>query len=144
MPVSRRLRFEILRRDGHVCRYCGAQAPDVALTVDHVMPTALGGSDDPDNLVTACRDCNAGKSSSSPDARIVENVSDDALRWAKAMEHAAGIQAMKSQAAHVYIQRFDEFWCTWTYPGGENGAPIPVDRPADWKQTLEHWCELGL
>jgi 5-methylcytosine-specific restriction endonuclease McrA len=33
-PIPRRLRFEILRRDGHTCRYCGAQAPDVPLTVD--------------------------------------------------------------------------------------------------------------
>jgi 5-methylcytosine-specific restriction endonuclease McrA len=29
--VSRRLRLEVLRRDGHTCRYCGAQAPDVKL-----------------------------------------------------------------------------------------------------------------
>ncbi|MEJ7724319.1 MAG: hypothetical protein WKF64_08445 [Ilumatobacteraceae bacterium] len=36
-PISRRLRFEILRRDGHTCRYCGARAPDVPLTVDHVI-----------------------------------------------------------------------------------------------------------
>lgn len=26
MSVSKRLRFEILRRDNHACRYCGATA----------------------------------------------------------------------------------------------------------------------
>ena len=32
MAVSKRLRFEILRRDNHACRYCGQMAPDVKLT----------------------------------------------------------------------------------------------------------------
>lgn len=58
MTVSKRIRFEVLRRDNYTCRYCGGSAPDVKLTVDHVMPVALG---DPTNLVTACKDCNAGK-----------------------------------------------------------------------------------
>jgi hypothetical protein len=88
MAVSRRLRYEVLRRDNHACRYCGGTAPDVALTVDHVIPTALGGSDDPSNLVTACQPCNAGKSASSADAPIVADVASDALRWARAMTAA--------------------------------------------------------
>lgn len=58
MAVSKRLRYEILRRDNHTCRYCGATAPDVKLTVDHVVPVALGGSDVPTNLVAACDACN--------------------------------------------------------------------------------------
>lgn len=80
MAVSKRLRYEVLRRDNHACRYCGRSAPEVALTVDHVVPVALGGSDDPTNLVAACRDCNAGKSASSPDAQIVDDIAADALR----------------------------------------------------------------
>ncbi|WP_078628685.1 HNH endonuclease [Streptomyces sp. NRRL F-2664] len=54
MPVSNRLRFEVLRRDRYTCRYCGGSAPDVVLRVDHVVPVALGGTDTPDNLVAAC------------------------------------------------------------------------------------------
>ena len=56
MAVSKRTRFEVLRRDNHTCRYCGQSAPDVKLTVDHVLPVALGGHDDPTNLVAACKD----------------------------------------------------------------------------------------
>lgn len=56
------VRFGILERDGFACRYCGARAPDAELVVDHVVPVAAGGTDDPTNLVTACQDCNAGKS----------------------------------------------------------------------------------
>lgn len=36
MAVSKRTRFEVLRRDGHICQYCGEKAPDVTLHVDHV------------------------------------------------------------------------------------------------------------
>lgn len=41
MAVSKRLRFEILRRDNFQCRYCGAKAPDATLAVDHVTPKEL-------------------------------------------------------------------------------------------------------
>lgn len=82
MAVSKRLRYEILRRDNHACRYCGATAPTVKLNVDHVIPQALGGSDKPTNLVTACADCNSGKTSSLPNATPVADVEQGALREA--------------------------------------------------------------
>jgi HNH endonuclease len=55
-------RFRILTRDGFRCRYCGARAPDAELQVDHIHPRSRGGRDNDDNLVTACRRCNVGKS----------------------------------------------------------------------------------
>ena len=82
MAISKRTRYEVLRRDDHRCRYCGAAAPDVKLTIDHVVPVSLGGSDEPGNLVAACPDCNAGKAASNPDAPLVADVSDKAIRWA--------------------------------------------------------------
>jgi hypothetical protein len=60
---SLRLRFLVLQRDGFRCRYCGRGPEDgTVLHVDHVVPKAQGGRDDMDNLVTACRECNLGKS----------------------------------------------------------------------------------
>ena len=57
------LRFDVFTRDGFRCRYCG-QGPEqgVYLEADHVHPRSLGGLDTMENLVTACRDCNRGKS----------------------------------------------------------------------------------
>lgn len=55
------LRFEILRRDGFTCRYCGRRPPHVVLHVDHVVPWSKGGTNDPSNLRAACQDCNLGK-----------------------------------------------------------------------------------
>lgn len=58
------LKFAVWRRDGFRCRYCGKDVHEtgVVLEVDHVIPVALGGTDEHSNLVTACRDCNRGKS----------------------------------------------------------------------------------
>lgn len=89
MSVSKRLRFEVFRRDGFACRYCGATASTTTLTIDHVVPVALGGTDDPVNLVTACKDCNAGKSSSTPDPRWVAEIAQSAAEWASAQKLAA-------------------------------------------------------
>jgi hypothetical protein len=60
-PLSKRLRFEIFKRDGFKCLYCGATPAQKVLRVDHVQPVAEGGGDEPTNLVTSCFDCNAGK-----------------------------------------------------------------------------------
>lgn len=89
MAVSKRLRFEIMRRDENACKKCGRTPPEVRLNVDHVIPVALGGSDEPNNLQTLCHDCNIGKSSSAPDSETVEAVAADAERWAAAMQQAA-------------------------------------------------------
>ena len=131
MTVSKRLRFEILRRDNHACRYCGRSAPDVELTVDHVTPVALGGSDEPPNLVTACRDCNGGKSSVPADAATVADVAQDAVRWSAAMSHAADEMTARSEdRADIYVA-IDAVW----YQG---------KRPDDWTDTIDRFLDAGL
>lgn len=59
--ISKKLRFEVLKRDSFQCQYCGASAPNVLLQIDHVDPVANGGTNDILNLITSCEDCNAGK-----------------------------------------------------------------------------------
>jgi 5-methylcytosine-specific restriction endonuclease McrA len=59
--LSKSVRFEVLKRDNHTCRYCGARPPHAELHVDHVEPVARGGRNDLENLATACSSCNAGK-----------------------------------------------------------------------------------
>jgi hypothetical protein len=143
--ISKRLRFEIYRRDNHTCRYCGASAPGVKLTVDHVIPVTLGGSDEPFNLVTACTDCNNGKSSIAPDSPIVEGVADDTLRWARAMRCAAELQAAQQEKADAYVATLDHVWCQWTVPAyGDARQRSPVHRPDNWRDSLERFHSLGL
>lgn len=141
MAVTKRLRYEILRRDNHTCRYCGASAPDVKLTVDHVIPQALGGSDDPANLVTACEPCNSGKTSIPADAPIVANVADDALRWAAAIDRAAELAHEKYQVRLAYRGTFRQAWDDWK-TGPEQDKAVPLD--ANWETSLDNFYEAGL
>ena len=60
-PISKKLRFEIFKRDKFQCQYCGKVAPDVILEVDHIKPVVDGGDNNIMNLVTSCFDCNRGK-----------------------------------------------------------------------------------
>jgi len=62
MAVSKKQRFEVFKRDSFSCQYCGKKPPDVVLECDHIHPVSDGGSDDYGNLITACFDCNRGKS----------------------------------------------------------------------------------
>lgn len=62
IAVPKRVRFEVFKRDGFSCQYCGAHPPSVILHLDHINPVAHGGKNDIDNLITACEPCNLGKS----------------------------------------------------------------------------------
>lgn len=134
MAVSRRLRYEILRRDNHACRYCGATAPDVKLTVDHVVPSALGGSDDPTNLVTACAGCNGGKSASTPDAALVADVEQKAAQWGQAMQVAIELRAAELAEERSRTAAFDKAWQAW----GDQ------PREGNWKNSITRFLAAGL
>lgn len=138
MAVSKRTRYEVLKRDNHTCRYC--HATDSPLTVDHVLPTALGGSDAPDNLVAACRDCNAGKSSTTPDAALVDDVRQADLRWNAAIARVAKARSRQRKKKAAYVTAFLDAWEAWTYGWKENLFPLPVNYQA----SLERFYELGV
>jgi hypothetical protein len=61
MPLTIRLR--IFDRDKH-CVYCGSAE---LLTIDHVLPVILGGTNEETNLVTACKRCNCVKNGRTPE-----------------------------------------------------------------------------
>jgi hypothetical protein len=115
----------------------------VKLTVDHVTPVALGGSDDPTNLVTACADCNGGKSSIAPDSAIVADVAADALRWADAMRQAAGERAITHLQDRALEDNFRSWWdlWTWTDPAGRKHQ---IEPAADWRQSVRQFVVAGL
>jgi hypothetical protein len=52
----------LLVQHGPVCAYCGTRVPEETITLDHVRPRrGQSAYDRPDNLVLACRPCNAAK-----------------------------------------------------------------------------------
>jgi len=140
MPVSKRIRYEVLKRDNHTCRYCGGAAPDVVLTVDHVTPVALGGSDDPSNLVAACKDCNAGKASTSPDAAVVADVKALDMQWAGAIKRVAAARSRQRKKRQAYLVRFLDTWEGWTY--GSKNWTFPL--PSSWENSIGRFYDLGV
>lgn len=59
------IRLAIYMRDDFKCAYCRRLLTHTAcpfdLTIDHLLPRALGGDHSIKNLVTACRSCNSRK-----------------------------------------------------------------------------------
>lgn len=53
------LRSGVFERDRYTCTYCGARG--VRLECDHIHPLSRGGSNEVENLTTACTDCNRSK-----------------------------------------------------------------------------------
>lgn len=59
--VSRRRR-EVFERSSGLCHYCGTTLTlDGKWHVEHMLPRAIGGDDDPVNLVASCVACNLAK-----------------------------------------------------------------------------------
>ena len=62
-------RLAIYLRDGFTCAYCNSSGvrDRVPLTLDHLQPRELGGTNEASNLVCACRDCNTDRRAESLD-----------------------------------------------------------------------------
>lgn len=132
MAVSTRTRFEVLKRDDFTCRYCGRKPPEVKLHVDHIVPVSKGGTDDFVNLVTACQDCNLGKS-----AKELTN---------KTVRHDANQLAEEMRATRQYLAEREEF-AQWredalrsVYRHWDRLWNDPVPQ-GPWPNTVRKWLE---
>ena len=56
-------RRNLFRRDKNACQYCGKRFPTEELSIDHVVPRAMGGVSSWTNCVVACLECNSRKGS---------------------------------------------------------------------------------
>jgi len=61
ITLTKKIRFDVFKRDSFTCSYCGNKPPNVTLEVDHIIPVSKNGTNDIDNLITSCFDCNRGK-----------------------------------------------------------------------------------
>lgn len=115
--ISKSVRFNIFKRDRFSCQYCGAHPPGVLLHVDHIHPVAEGGTNDDDNLITACEPCNLGKGAGLL-TDVPKSLAQKAAEIAEMEEQLKGYQsvlrAQRSrlddeswEVAGIYMQHFD-------------------------------------
>ena len=62
IPLTRK---NIFQRDHNSCQYCGQK--NKKLSIDHVLPRSRGGTDNWENVITACLPCNVIKGNRTPE-----------------------------------------------------------------------------
>jgi 5-methylcytosine-specific restriction protein A len=82
VPIPPPVRRHVYARDGYTCVYCGRHGRRLLLTIDHVFPVALGGTNDIGNLVTACRPCNLTKGARLLDGTGRRRFTEERHAWA--------------------------------------------------------------
>lgn len=144
MGLSVRLRFEVFKRDNHTCQYCGRKSPDVVLQCDHIVPVSAGGQDDIVNLITACWECNSGKSDKPLNEILTgEDPHDRAILL---LEKERQLKEYNAVLARQYAEREQAAWELVRYWKTEQGITKEKDlqhcaRP-DWNWLFGalQWC----
>ncbi len=111
-PISTRTRFEIFKRDGFKCLYCGKSPPGVLLHVDHVLPVAEGGTNEIANLATACQECNLGKSDillSQKPASLKETEELERERFAQLQAYNSWLSEKRQQESR-WLRQISDVW----------------------------------
>jgi len=116
--ITKKLRFEVFKRDYFKCQYCGLSAPDVLLEIDHINPVSKNGKNDILNLITACRDCNRGKGA---------DLLNENETFKKQMEQMKELQEKREQLKLLVkwrkeleniekekIKAIEDYWCEQT------------------------------
>jgi hypothetical protein len=112
-PISKRLRFEIFKRDHFTCVYCGRTPPEVVLQVDHLDPVSGGGTNDPANLFTACADCNLGKSDRRLENALPQVRPEEIDEMAERVEQMRAYQHWRSERDRLLRLELDTINEAW-------------------------------
>jgi len=126
--LSKKIRFEIFKRDGFTCQYCGKTPPQVILEVDHINPVISGGDNDVMNLITSCFDCNRGKG-----ARELGHVSprpDADLTWLESQQEIAELrryQIAKLERDKLMLEIIGSLQDTWAFAFGCDIVPTDAN-----------------
>lgn len=115
-PLSKKARFQVFKRDEFKCCYCGRCPPNIVLEVDHIIAVANGGTNQVDNLITSCFDCNRGKGAERLEA-VPQSLSDKIAIQQEKMEQIKALDRLLKQQKKRESAQVDEiervFKMTW-------------------------------
>ena len=164
--LSKKLRFEIFKRDAFTCQYCGGHPPEQILHVDHIVPVAEGGENNIDNLVTSCSACNLGKGATpltsvplslADKVKLIaeqeeqirgynailrgkrDRVEDEAWEVAEALKHGAmkdGIHKDYFRSIRMFVEKLGVFECL------EAADIARSKRPYSNVQAFKYFCGI--
>lgn len=128
--ITKKVRFEVFKRDSFKCQYCGKSAPDVILHVDHINPVSKGGDNDIMNLITACEDCNQGKKARLLDDKSIiekqkqqlEELNQRREQLEMMISWRDDLQSFNNDVADIVIEKINELMKPFTV--NDNGKRI--------------------
>lgn len=123
--IGLKLRFEVFKRDGFCCRYCGSTPPTVVLEIDHIVPVADGGTNDQENLATSCFECNRGKRDN-PLSATLRPAQFDQAREKERIKQARAYTEHLIARQKVQGELFDVISDHWVRVRGENPDEVRV------------------
>lgn len=128
-PIQQKMVFCVMHRDGFCCRYCGSKPGSELLEIDHLIPVSFGGSDNTENLVTACKRCNRAKSNNIYfPGDLVEGVCPLDSDWR--IHRSFGAWSIKIHPKNAVIESSWGYW-----------LDLPRVFETDWEQHIQ---EKGL
>jgi len=105
--LSKKTRFDVFKRDGFACQYCGRTPPSTTLEIDHIVAVASGGNNSESNLLTSCMDCNRGKSDGSlkqVPPSLASQIADRKERFAQVEEYNRFLLEQRARDEQVIIE----------------------------------------
>lgn len=136
-PLSKKIRFEVFKRDSFKCQYCGRSAPEVVLHVDHIKPVAEGGTNDIMNLITACAECNLGKGKRKlSDSSVIEKqrkqleeLNERREQLEMLVEWKKGLDELGDREVEIIVERISD----------ETGTPCSLTAAGE--KTAKGWIK---
>lgn len=151
--ISASLRWSVFARDGFCCRYCGRQAGQegVELHADHVVSVADGGDDSFDNLVTACQECNGGKSARSlaeipAPEEVIRRVQEMRGRMSQLADSvSAAVESRKALEQEIVSLKCGAYGRdTARFADGEMASAIKLLREFGSERLMEWYCAAAI
>lgn len=133
-PISKKMRFDVFKRDGFKCQYCGQTPPAVVLEVDHINPVSKGGKNFAHNLITACFNCNRGKAAT-PLTVIPKSLSEQAAEVKEREAQIAGYRKVMQASLDRIEADMWEVANTLIPNSGSDGLR------RDWLQSIKGFNE---